>query len=264
MKYVSPEGFLLKGGVALDLRFARAEARHTKDIDIETRIAMNMKEAAEFIANAVAADLHDYFSFAITNTPDAPIIGDVPAYRFSIAAIIGEKTFEQLTCDIGIADENIGEPDVVVGRPLLEFVGIKPVELLAVPLPRHIGDKLHAYVRIHPNGRVSSRAKDLVDLALITAHREIARAGDLRAALEHVFANRKEALPGGFPPPPKQWERSYPAVADGIAVPGDYMDAHKIVARMLDPVLSNTVDPDYRWDPEHKRWISPTSVGDYL
>ncbi len=115
-----------------------------------------------------------------------------------------------------------------------------------MPLPRHIGDKVHAYVRIHPNGRVSSRAKDLVDLAL---------------ALEHVFANRNEALPSSFPPPPAHWERSYPAIAEGIAVPGDYMDAHKIVATMLDPVLRNTVDPDYRWDPVHQRWVSPGNRG---
>jgi len=238
LKHVSPDGFLLKGGVALDLRFARAEARRTKDIDIETRIAMNMEEATELIAKAAVADLQDYFAFAVTKTPDAPIIEDVPAYRFNIAAVIGKKKFETFTCDIGIADENIGEPDMVVGRPLLEFAGIQPVALLAVPLPRHIGDKLHAYVRCHPNGKVSSRAKDLVDLALVIAHREIARAGDLRAALEHVFANRKEALPTSFPPPPAHWKQSYPVIAEGIAVPGDYMDAHEIVATMLDPVLS--------------------------
>ncbi len=92
LKHVSPEGFLLKGGVALDLRFSRAEARRTKDIDIETRIAMNMEGTRDLITNAAAADLQDYFSFAITKTPDALIIEDVPAYRFSIVAVIGRKT----------------------------------------------------------------------------------------------------------------------------------------------------------------------------
>jgi hypothetical protein len=255
LKYVAPEEWLLKGGVALDLRFARAEARRTKDIDIETRTAHTQEEAVELIQKAATADLKDFFSFAITKLPTAPIIEDVPAFRFTIEARIGKKIFESFTCDVGVADENIGEPELVQSRDLLLFAGIEPAIVLAVPLNRHLADKLHAYVRVH-NGIVSSRAKDLVDLALVTAHRRIESAGELRAALEHVFRIHDAELPPSFPPPPANWERSYPVVAEGIAVPGDYLEAHKIVATMLDPVLSNTIGSSQVWNPERQAWES--------
>jgi hypothetical protein len=253
LKHVAPEQWLLKGGVALDLRFARAEARRTKDIDIETRVAHTLEEATEFIQGAAAADLQDFFSFAITKLPTAPIIEDVPAFRFTIEARIGKKMFEGFSCDVGVADENIGEPEVVQSRDLLLFAGIEPAVVLAVPLFRHMADKLHAYVRLH-NGIVSSRAKDLVDLALVTAHRRIQSAGALRAALDRVFKLHDAELPKSFPPPPANWARSYPVVAEGIAVPGDYLEAHKIVATMLDPVLANAIAADRVWNPERQAW----------
>jgi hypothetical protein len=252
LKYVAPGRWLLKGGVALDLRFARAEARRTIDIDIETHIAHTREQAVDFIQRATAADLGDFFSFAITKSPAAPIIEDVPAFRFTIETRIGSKKFESFTCDVGVADENIGEPEPVQSRDLLLFAGIEPAVVLAVPLSRHLADKLHAYVRVH-NGVVSTRAKDLVDLALVT-HRRVESAGELRMALEHVFKVHDAELPPSFPPPPTNWERSYPVIAGGIAVPGDYLEAHKIVATMLDPVLSNAIEPNYFWNPERQTW----------
>jgi hypothetical protein len=73
-------------------------------------------------------------------------------------------------------------------------------------------------------------------------------------ALEHVFKIRGAELPESFPPPPANWERSYPLVAKGIAVPGDYLEAHKIVATMLDPILNNEIGSNDLWNPERQAW----------
>ncbi len=256
LQAAAPGRWLLKGGVALDLRFARGEARRTKDVDLETRIASTLEEATEMLAGAVNADLGDFLVFAITRKPTTNIFEGIPAYRFGIEVRINKRIFETFSCDIGVANENIGEPERVKGRSLLGFAGIESVEVLAVPLNRHIADKLHAYVRIH-NGVASSRAKDLVDLALVTSYRAVASAGDLRAALRYVFEGHNAPLPGVFPEPPKNWEKSYPIAADGIAVSGDMFQAYTLVAGLLDPVLANDVDPLYHWNPERQYWEAP-------
>jgi hypothetical protein len=104
------------------------------------------------------------------------------------------------------------------------------------------------------NGIVSSRAKDLVDLALVTSYRAVASSGDLRAAITRVFAAHEVAIPNVFPPPPPNWAPSYPIAAEGIAVPGDTLQAHALVAALLDPVLTNRVDEHWHWNPQSQCW----------
>jgi Nucleotidyl transferase AbiEii toxin, Type IV TA system len=253
LQIAAPGEWLLKGGVALDLRFARGEARRTKDVDLETRLPATLQEATLLLNKATGTTLDDFFVFSLTSVPTGTIIDGVPAYRYGIAAHLDGRMYEGFTCDVGAADENIGEPELVKGRDLLEFAGITSAEVLAVPLNRHMADKLHAYVRLH-NGIVSSRAKDLVDLALVTSYRPVASAGDLRAAIERVFTLHGVAVPDVFPPPPKNWAQSYPIAAEGIAVPGDTLEAHALVAALLNPVLSNRVEANRKWNPQSQRW----------
>lgn len=253
----APGEWLLKGGVALDLRFPPGAARRTGDVDLETTSAHNLDGARELIAKAAAANLEDFFTFTVSREPTGAIQEGVPAYRFTVEATMNGRVFESFTCDVGIADENIGLPERVKGRSLLGFAGIESPEVLAVPLNRHIADKLHAYVQTH-NGGPSSRAKDLVDLALLTSHRSVASASELRAALEHAFAGRAAQLPQRLPEPPALWQQSYPAIAQGIAVPQTVEEAHALVATLLDPVLAGSVDGGHTWEPARQRWEDPS------
>lgn len=69
-------------------------------------------------------------------------------------------------------------------------------------LELHVAEKLHAYTRTYEQARPSTRAKDLVDLALI-ADLSPLEATPLRDAIEDTFARRDtHAVPGELPPPP--------------------------------------------------------------
>jgi hypothetical protein len=61
------------------------------------------------------------------------------------------------------------EAEQLTTPDLLAFAGIEPVTVAAIALEQHPAEKLHAYTRTYERDRPSSRAKDLVDLALIAA-----------------------------------------------------------------------------------------------
>jgi hypothetical protein len=258
LQAAAPGEWLLKGGVALDLRFPPGAARRTGDVDLETTSARNLDGARDLIVKAAAADLEDFFTFNVSREPTGAIQEGVPAYRFTLEASMNGRVFESFTCDVGIADQNIGMPERVKGRSLLDFAGIESPEVLAVPLNRHIAEKLHAYVQTH-NGGPSSRAKDLVDLALLTSFRDVAAARELREALDHVFAGRATQLPQRLPEPPALWKQSYPVLANGIAVPQTAEEAHALAAALLDPVLAGGVDAGHSWNAARQRWEDPNA-----
>lgn len=58
MRTVAPEGWLLKGGFALELRLGDM-ARTTKDIDVDWAIAEG--ESLDFLRRAAACDIGDFF-----------------------------------------------------------------------------------------------------------------------------------------------------------------------------------------------------------
>lgn len=52
------------------------------------------------------------------------------------------------------------------GRPLLDFVGIEPVVVRAIPIAQHLAEKIHADTK--PYGTYgSTRVKNLVDMVLL-------------------------------------------------------------------------------------------------
>ena len=101
---------------------------------------------------------------------------------------------------------------------LLGFAGIEPVEVDAVPLEMQVAEKLHAYTRTYEGGRVSTRPKDLVDLALIAEfrrrRRRLARRDrhDLRAARNPLGT----AEP--CPSPPTEWAAPFRRLAEEVGV----------------------------------------------
>jgi nucleotidyltransferase AbiEii toxin of type IV toxin-antitoxin system len=72
---------------------------------------------------------------------------------------------------------------------LLAFAGIGPVTVKALRLEPQIAEKLHAYTRTYERDQPSSRAKDLVDLALIAALSPL-KATLLHEAIHAMFARR--------------------------------------------------------------------------
>ena len=156
----------LKGGLALELRIARA--RTTKDVDLRMvgapdNILANLQEAGR-------RDLGDFMTFEVGADEDHPELRtDDMLYdglRFRTECKLAGKLYGQrFGVDVAFGDPILGEPDLVVARDVLAFAGIAPPALRIYPIETHIAEKLHAYTlpRVRPNSRV----KDLPDIALL-------------------------------------------------------------------------------------------------
>ena len=250
---VAPGRWLLKGGLALDLRLGE-RSRTTKDMDLARRDDEDAA-TADLIA-AQALDLGDYFTFAIERTDKLDAALDGAAVRYHAAAELAGRVFEEVVIDVGFGDVFVA-PDLLPGADLLAFAGIAPIVVPTVPLEQHIAEKVHAYTRTYANQRASSRVKDLIDLALIRSYM-VMDAGRVRQALAATFASRgAHGLPPALPPPPPGWATPYRRLALEVGLDPDVGRGHRLAAAFLDPILDGALPDDARWDPVHGRWQPP-------
>lgn len=246
---VAPEGWLLKGGVALEYRLGNA-ARATTDMDLSVQ---NGEAIKSLLRQITEKELNDYFTVRILAEPEKPIVQDVNVYRWSLELQLDGKRFEHLTLDIGVADLFVGTPDALRAEPLLAFADIEPPLIRAIPIEQHIAEKLHAYGRTY-NDRESTRVKDLVDLLLLSSYREIS-GETLRTAIENVFVARATALPVTFALPPTSWDIPFRSLTVALDVTRDFLEAHEMVAGFLDPILlPQSVAVRGRWNPNFRNW----------
>src|SRR4029077_10903350 len=103
-------------------------------------------------------------------------------------AILVGKTYAKFHIDIGIGDAKTNEPERLTGDDLLEFAGIAPTVVLAIPKPQQFAEKAHAYT-FPWSGRPNTRTKDLVDLVLLI-ERGLPDVERIRAALAVIFGTR--------------------------------------------------------------------------
>ncbi len=209
--------WLLKGGFAMDLRF-RPQARTTKDVDLTILLVLRGSKAdfagaiRERLQEAAEFDLEDYVSYRIgepkqelTNAPGGGL-------RYSCEALLLGKVYQKFHIDAGCGDAVVGEPERLTGDKFLDFAGVGPATVLAIPKSQQFAEKIHAYS--YPwQGRFNTRTKDLVDLMLLI-ERGPPNAAEIRAALLATFSARTtHPLPGILSPPPKAWAADFPAMA---------------------------------------------------
>ena len=110
----------------------------------------------------------------------------------------------------------------------------------------------------YPCGKLSSRAKDLVDLVLI-AHTQTADLEELRAAMA---AKRDLSKIGPFEhfDIPAEWARTYPATAKGVPAAESFtaQTAADFVASFVDPALGKH-PKRATWNPQALTWIPDKS-----
>ena len=100
---------------------------------------------------------------------------------------------------------------------------------------------------------MSTRVKDIVDLALVATTSEL-EAARLRRALSETFERRSDRdLPRELPPPPRDWEVSFRRLATEIGLGADLANGHELAARLLDPILSGDVKTGW-WNPACQVW----------
>lgn len=248
---VANKQWLLKGGFALDLRLT-TRARSTKDIDIEWRAGE--QELLDALLDAASHDAGDFFAFAIerAGAPEDRLGG---SQRFRVSTSLAGRSFETFLLDVGFRADDALETETLRTEDLLGFAGIEPVEVAAVPLELQVAEKLHAYTRAYEGGRVSTRPKDLVDLALISELSHL-DAVALRRQIETIFALRDtQSVPDALPSPPAEWATPFRRLAEEVGVSGELAAGHGTAAALLDPIISGEIDAG-RWDPSQRRWVA--------
>jgi hypothetical protein len=256
-----PGGWMLKGGLVLELRLARA--RTTKDIDI--RCVGSSSSVLERLRDAGRIDLLDYMTFLFDPDPQQPTIQNpgmrYAGFRYRTECRIAGKIYGQrFGVDVAFADPTTGAPDIITAEDKLGFAGVPPPSIPLYPVDTHIAEKLHAYTL--PRGQGNTRIKDLPDLALLSTVRDID--GDqLRRAITTTFAFRKTHQPPTMlPAPPPEWEAAYERMATNDELPWKTLGAvAEAASGFLDPLLS-TMNPLARrvsyalgtWDSELRRW----------
>ena len=180
------ENYYLKGGVAMELRFAES-ARATKDVDIG--VSGQSGQRLKLFQDAIALGF-DEFTFQIKGKPLN--MDKVEAQRLELAVRYRTRAWQTIDVDLGPA--GCGTVDLV--EPAirgLDAMGLRitsPIRCLN--LHEQIAQKLHACTGPYRQGR----ARDILDILLI----ELLGKSDARAvrmAAEQLFAQRATHA---FPP----------------------------------------------------------------
>jgi hypothetical protein len=207
------DGWVLKGGYALEMRFHMA--RSTKDLDLTVRTAqgapVDSTSLRERLQLAASIELPDFFTFivgeAMAELNQAPEGGA----RFPVDARLDGRTFVKFHVDLGVGDEVLEPLENVEGEDWLGFAGISPIVVPALSIEQHWAEKFHAYTR--PREATNSRVRDLVDLVLILEEQQPSLDG-VRKAVAVTFARRhSHSIPEEVPPPPAAWATPFAALA---------------------------------------------------
>ncbi len=255
MVAVAPDAFVLKGGLALELRLSRA--RTTRDVDV---LALGDGDAAEALMRDAAGfvpDPPDHIVFAVDPNAGAPEIdGDGVRYngrRFRVTPTIASRPFgDPFGVDVAIADAVVGAPDMLEGSDFFDRYGMSRLRVPAYPLPTHLAEKLHALTL--PRSQPNSRLKDLVDVALLSAL-DGHDAPLLRHAIDRTFAFRaSHPVPERLPEPPREWTAQYARMQrdEGLAW-ATLDDVMRAARTFLDPVLAGAAGT---WDPTTRSWTA--------
>ena len=253
---VAPDRWVLKGGLALDYRLG-SSARVTMDVDLA---GPDGEDAATADLLAVQElDVGDHFSFAIERAAKLDQLDEGSAVRHHVRADLAGRLFEEFDLDVGSDFPAGWEPETLRGPDLLAFADIEPVEAPSLPLELQIAEKVHAYTRGYGrSGVVSTRVKDLVDLALIASAVPVS-ADRLGRALRETFGQRdRHDLPVALPRPPADWRVPYARMALEVGLAADLVRGYELAALLLDPVLSKDLGAAV-WEPAARGWVARSS-----
>jgi hypothetical protein len=117
-----PAGWLLKGGLALQLRLG-ARARTTKDMDL--LLTAQLPEAAwhEWLVSSALLDLGDGFQFQVAASVSAHPV------RFPVQSLLDGRAFETFHLDLATGDPCSSNPSTATTTA-------RPANCMAIFLPR--------------------------------------------------------------------------------------------------------------------------------
>ncbi len=151
--------FLLKGGIACELRF-QDQARATRDLD-----ALFHGSLDELLTDLDTAFAAPYSGFSFSYTPPEAV-RDTGAHRFDLKLTYQSRGFATLRVEVSPPEGQAHEPESVPALSISEF-GLKgPTEVTCLSLRYQIAQKIHACTERFPN-RENERVHDLIDLQLM-------------------------------------------------------------------------------------------------
>lgn len=200
--------YFLKGGVAMELRFANA-ARATKDLDL----GLDGDRAYRLSSFADALELaFDEFTFRLRPQPRHMELADT--VRVEVAIQYKTRSWQTVDVDLGppgLLDADPVNP-AIVGLAEMGLPVTSPVRCLN--LNEQVAQKLHACTGPASAGR----ARDILDILLIDALGKLDYT-QTRAAVERVFAERTtHPLPSTFTLPPA-WRLELESLASSLDSP---------------------------------------------
>ena len=186
-------GYYIKGGVAMELRFAQ-RARATKDLDLGmegTRASRQQSLSEALIAG------FDQFTFRIkAETRD---MEQADTVRVLVAIQYQTRSWQTIEVDLGPA--NVDRVDLIEprvrGLAELGIPVISPVRCLG--LAEQVAQKLHACT----GPAAAGRARDMLDILLIDALGHLNYAETALAARRVFEARMTHAFPAAFAMPPE-------------------------------------------------------------
>lgn len=240
--------WILKGATGLLARIP-SHARHSLDIDLMLRD--DMDEAIRLLQELghQHADT-DFFTFDVQLQRE-------PAYGARNAALtatayLGELEFERFKIDLVVRSNMTAEPESVSPIEQVEITGLPSVPFVIYPLVDHIADK-HAAMLDTYRGRLSTRYRDLVDLAIIAGTNSVSAAA-LSAALYSEYQYRQIQAPTEVTLPSNAWITGYEREAKKVAhLPQRTAEeALELAGKLLNPILKGRENGT--WNPDKAEW----------
>ena len=195
----SQPDFLIKGGVALELRLRR-RARATRDLDV------TLARCDGPLIDAVESALQGEFEGFTFRRKGEPYVMPNRVLRVEIAIQYKGRSWATVRLDVTTNELDTLEIEYIKAFLLRPFGLTGPERLPCLALPYQIAQKIHAVSESRPQGRDNDRVRDMVDLLLLRGGGggggAIADLAAVRAACQRVFDLRgTHSWPPTFEPP---------------------------------------------------------------
>ncbi len=242
----------------------RLDPNRTSD-DIDIAYVLEAGEhalAVERLREACAVDLDDFITFRVGRVmTDSVPDGDMTV-SVRVTTQIGTTAWTSFNVDLARPALDIpGEPI----EPRSSLTGLAAVDdipgLIALPLVPQIAQKTCAMFERHgPTRNHSTRARDLVDIAMISDQQSGIRLADLRTELDSEQAARldrgslDEPLPTSLTLPPDQtadWQRRWPEATRNSPI--TFEQALERATSFLAPPLARS-QVELTWDAITQTW----------
>jgi Nucleotidyl transferase AbiEii toxin, Type IV TA system len=228
-----PARFLIKGGIACELRFQN-QARATRDLD-----ALFHGSLDELLADLDTAFATPYSGFSFSYTPPKAV-HETGAQRFDVKLTYQGRGWATLRVEVSPPEGQAHEPEPLPALSVSEFGLTGPAEVTCLSLRYQIAQKIHACTERFPD-RENERVHDLIDLQLMET--PIENYSRVRAAAVEIFDLRQtHSWPPTLTVEPT-WPETYRELAAELDFPTKSLDeAIRRVQGLIDEIHAEQPD----------------------